>query len=199
MADKIEKYLQRIILPQLERGRTNWDKPHTIAVVHYIKEIIKSSSYLPLDKTVLVIAAYVHDWGYSSLFKDGKPLDYKAVQQAKKLHMKFGEEKVRKLLEELIFSELTDNQKERIIHLVEVHDELRVLKDKDELVLVEADTLGALDTDFVKPDFDFESNKIFINEVEKIRAPLFITEYGKKKVKELINKRLEYYKKIPTR
>jgi len=38
---KIENYLQKIIFPELDKGRPNWDKPHTIAVILKLKKIFK--------------------------------------------------------------------------------------------------------------------------------------------------------------
>ena len=68
----------------------------------------------------------------------------------------------RKKLEELLqrpeFSFLSESQKARATHLVNVHDKINELKDPDELILMEADTLGALDVTLVTPSFDVESN-----------------------------------------
>jgi hypothetical protein len=96
-------------------------------------------------------------------------------------------------LNDKIFSFLTDKQKKRCIHLVAVHDSLADLKDNDELVLMEADTLGGLDTSFVKPTFDFESNDKYMRGVKEKRVPKFITKFGKKAVKTLIQRRTDYY------
>ena len=81
--DLIEKLLSETIYPQLEKGRPNWDKPHTISVVEKMKEILEHSPTLKVDKVVLLIAAYAHDWGYSGLFEDGKKLNLDDVMGAK--------------------------------------------------------------------------------------------------------------------
>ncbi|HUW21155.1 MAG TPA: class I SAM-dependent methyltransferase [Candidatus Bathyarchaeia archaeon] len=192
--ERVEEYLQAKILPELEKSRPNFDRPHTLAVVTKIKEIIQGSPQIEVDKIVLLIAAYAHDWGYFGLFRDGQILKMDDVQQAKSEHMRLGAKKISKLLEDKLFSFLTERQKKRCAHLVLVHDNLKALKDLDELILMEADTLGGLDTSLIKPTFDFESNRRYIKGVKKKRGPLFITDYGKKELPRLIKMRIDYYK-----
>jgi len=93
------------------------------------------------------------------------------------------------------FSFLVDNQKKRCIHLVAVHDKLDKLKDNDEFVLMEADTLGGLDMNLIKPTFDFESNERYMRGVKEKRVPKFITNFSKETVKGLIQGRMDYYSK----
>lgn len=64
----MEQALINAILPELEKGRPNFDRPHTVAVVIKVKEIIKNNPQLKLDEAVLIVAAYSHDWGYADLF-----------------------------------------------------------------------------------------------------------------------------------
>ena len=92
-----EIILQDSIFPDLETGRPNFDKPHTEAVVHYIKQILRNTSKLNLDKVVLIIAAYAHDWGYSGLFIHGKLAQLEDVKNVKKLHMQNSANKLRLL------------------------------------------------------------------------------------------------------
>lgn len=192
-SNKIEAHLKEKILSDLERGRHDFDKLHTIAVVHWLKQIIEHCPDLNLDKDILLISAYAHDWGYADMFSQGQKLQYGDVKNAKAEHMRLGAKKLSELLNDKIFSFLTNEQKKRCIHLVTVHDSLAKLKDSDELVLMEADTLGGLDTNFVKPTFDFESNEKYMRGVKERRAPKFITEFGKKAVKTLIKRRTDYY------
>lgn len=190
-----EDLLKQKILPELEAGRPGFDKPHTEAVVEHVKAIVDNAPELNLDRDVLIIAAYAHDWGYSGLFKYGKPLDLKDVGDAKKAHMAIGADKLKELLKDKVFDFLTKEQKQRAIHLVEIHDKLELLKDNDELILMEADTLGGLDVSKVTPSFDKESNERYMNGVRKIRFPLFITKYGKQKFEELYKAREDFYAK----
>lgn len=193
--NNFEKYLKEKILSDLDKGRPDFDKPHTIAVVCWLKQILDHSQTLNLDETVLLIAAYAHDWGYVGMFNHGQKLQHDDVKNAKAEHMKLGAEKLEDLLGDKIFSFLTDVQKSRCVHLISVHDSLEELKDDDELVLMEADTLGALDVDFVKPTFDFESNDKYMRGVRGKRVPKFITEFSKKNVEGLIQGRMDYYSK----
>ncbi|MFA5136432.1 MAG: HD domain-containing protein [Patescibacteria group bacterium] len=186
----IELYLKDVILPDLDNGRPDWDRLHTVAVVHYVRQIIKSLEKPQIDETVLIISAYLHDWGYTSLFRKGKPVSYDRVQKAKKLHAVLGKEKAAGLLKKAVFSKLTETQKKRIVHLVGIHDELHRLKAQDELILMEADTLGALDSDFVKPTYDYDSHKKYIRELKKSRLPLFVTPYSKTQARVLLKKRM---------
>ncbi len=185
--------LKSTILPELEAGRPNWDKPHTETVVEYIKAIINHSPELNLDKDVLIIAAYAHDWGYAGLFKDGKPLNLDDVNNAKEAHMKIGADKLKTLLANKLFDFLSVAQKERIIHLVRIHDNLQSLEEPDELALMEADVLGGLDIEKVKPNFDRVSNDKYLRDVKSKRFPMFITDYGKQQFEKLYKSRQEYY------
>lgn len=196
MDNEYENLLRIKILPELEVGRPNWDRPHTEAVVEHIKAIIDNNPELNLDKVVLVIAAYAHDWGYAGLFKAGKPLNIDGVNNAKVSHMKMGVEKVKKLLSDEVFNFLTENQKLRVQHLVQVHDDLKNIRDVDEIVLMEADTLGGLDVEKVKPSFDKESNAKYMEGIKNTRYPMFITEYGKHMFNKLFQSRQDFYTNI---
>lgn len=190
--EAIEIFLQETILPELENGRPGWDKPHTITVVQYLKDIIQHSP-ISHDYIVLLTAVYAHDWGYSGLFHKGEVLKLSDILSVKALHMEIGAKKIADLLKHSIFSELKLEQKSRIVHLVAVHDKLTEITEIDERILVEADTLGGLDTDQIKPFADKESSDRYIKGVEKKRIPLFITDYSKQKVQELIVRRKKYY------
>ncbi|MBN1169127.1 HD domain-containing protein [Candidatus Woesebacteria bacterium] len=190
---KIETHLQKVIYPELEKGRPDWDKPHTEAVVYHMRHLM-SNIEKAINKEVLLIAAYAHDWGYVDLFEEGKPLSNKDISGSKTEHMIKGAEKVKELLEDNFFNFLTEKQKQRISHLVFVHDKLDLLKKTDELLLMEADTLGGLDVNFIKPTFDEKSNERYMQEVKRKRFKLFISKYGKKQFQTLYKLRENYYK-----
>jgi len=191
---KLEKYLKEKILPDLVKSRNGFDKIHTLEVVDWLKQIIEHNPNLKLDKDVLLIAAYAHDWGYSDVFLEGELMQFEKVENAKKLHMELGAQKLEKLLKDKFFSFLTNEQKEHSIHLVAVHDKKFELKDVDELVLMEADMLSSLDVNTEKPIFDAESNQKFMEAMLTTRIPKFITEFSKNEAKILIKKRKDYYK-----
>ena len=120
---------------------------------------------------------------------------FNEYMKAKKQHMDIGAKNVKNLLEDSVYGDLSEKQKERIIHLVRVHDDLESIKDLDERILVEADTLAGLDTDFMKPTFDPESNEKYLNSVKKKRLSLFTTDFSIKTFDIVLQKRVDYYKK----
>lgn len=192
--EALEKYLQEKILPDLEKSRGGFDGIHTLEVAAWLKEIIQHNPELKLDETVLLIAAYAHDWGYADIFQDGQVMDFEKVENAKSLHMELGAKKIEKLLKDGFFSFLSEEQKTRCIHLVAVHDKKFEIKDNDEIILMEADMLSALDVNTKKPTLDAESNEKFMQAMLTTRIPKFITEFGKNEAKRLIEVREEYYK-----
>ncbi|MFH1956643.1 MAG: HD domain-containing protein [Patescibacteria group bacterium] len=193
--NNLEKYLKEKILPDLEKSRGGFDKIHTLEVVAWLKQIINHNPELKLNKAVLLIAAYAHDWGYADIFRDGQVMNFEMIENAKKLHMELGAKKIQILLDDNFFSFLTNAQKSRCIHLVAVHDKKFEIKDVDELVLMEADMLSALDVNTNKPVLDVESNKRFMEAMLTTRIPKFITEFSKNEAKRLIQTRKDYYKK----
>jgi len=193
--NKLENYLKKKIFPDLEESRGGFDKVHTLEVVDWLKKIITANPKLNLDKTVLLIAAYAHDWGYCDIFKPGQKMSVELVESAKPLHMELGAKKIKKLLKDDFFSFLTDEQKRRCIHLVAVHDKKFEIKDIDELVLMEADMLSCLQLSPNKPKYDAEGNKKLMEIVLATRIPKFITSFSKKEAKKLIRKRDNFYKK----
>ncbi|HET7528708.1 MAG TPA: HD domain-containing protein [Candidatus Saccharimonadales bacterium] len=189
-----EEVLKARILPELERGRPSWDKPHTEAVVGYIKEIIKNNPQLNLDADVLITAAYAHDWGYGGLFEAGRPVTMAENTNQKEAHMRIGAKKIEELLNDSAFDYLSPYQKQRIIHLVAVHDDLDALKDPDELVLMEADTLGVADVNATTPTHSLDEYKQWLRKTEEKRVGHFITDYSKTKAHELLAERAEWYR-----
>jgi len=192
-SSKLEKYLKEKILPDLEKSRGGFDKVHTLEVVRWLKLIIEHNPNIEIDKEVMLIAAYAHDWGYSDIFKDDQIMNFEIVENAKKLHMELGAKKLEKLLNDDFFSFLSDKQKIRCIHLVAVHDKKFEIKDIDELILMEADMLSSLEIS-TKPVYDAESNEKFMKEMLTTRIPKFITEFSKNEAKRLIQIREDYYK-----
>jgi len=192
--NNLEEYLKEKIFPDLKQSRGGFDKIHTQEVVDWLKQIIDHNKDLKLDKTVMLIAAYAHDWGYSGLFRVGEMMDLEKIKSAKKMHMIIGAKKITKLLEDNFFSFLTDKQKYRIIHLVFVHDKKFEIKNIDELVLMEADMLSFLQVNSKKPVLDAKSNKKAMEDFFATRLPKFITKFGKNEAKRLIQAREDYFK-----
>lgn len=192
---QLEDFLKRMVLSDLKNGRPGFDLLHTQEVVVWVKHILRHEQRLTVDKPTLIIAAYAHDWGYVGVFGGGKTLAIQEVIDAKALHMQRGAEKLHELLKDPFFSFLTKEQKQRCVHLVAIHDKLSQLKDPDELVLMEADTLSGLDVTNEKSRFNAESNRRFIKAVKETRLPLFITAFGKREATRLLLARQCLYAK----
>lgn len=190
MIHAIEELLQTHIFPDLQRGRKDFDLSHTQATVHWMKQIVRKEPHL--DGGVLITAAYAHDWGYIDMGIENS-LDH--IHEAKRRHMEVGSLRIYELLHtpqlEVYFS---DTQIERVRHLVAVHDQLEEISAEDEIALMEADTLGALDTELVKPTFSREDNERYITEqVLGRRRPLFRHQVAIDTFATVLERRLQYY------
>ncbi len=180
ISQEVEDYALRF----LKQGRDKWDVPHTKSVVHYAKEIAQAEGY---DILVAVTAAWFHDIGYFSLFNEEDTSTLSNVRDRKALHMENGAKMAKAFFERPEVAEkFTPQQKERIIHLVSVHDKVDELQDLDELILMEADTLGIIDISRVKPTYNRDDWIRFLESVKGRRAPRFLTTLGKKYLKELL-------------
>jgi hypothetical protein len=114
------------------------------------------------------------------------------VADAKEKHMTAGAKKLKDLLKDPFFNPLLQKQKNRAIHLVKMHDKLDQLKDIDELILMEADSLGGLDVEHVTFSFDKESKAKFLKNSREKRLPKFITDWGKEEFERLFLLRQKY-------
>ncbi|MBI2009993.1 MAG: HD domain-containing protein [Candidatus Chisholmbacteria bacterium] len=187
-----EKVLQEVILPDLDKGRKGFDRLHTEAVVHWMKKICESVPLL--EERVLVTAAYAHDWGYFGMFPKRTTLD--TVTARKEAHARIGAKKIGALLRTRLKKVFSEQEIKRIQHLVFVHDKLGELSADDEIAIMEADTLGALDTTIVRPTYSAEDNKRYIDEqVLKLRRPLFRHKLAIEVFEEVLERRREFYRR----
>jgi putative nucleotidyltransferase with HDIG domain len=188
LEEKIEEYA----LGYLRQGRAEWDEPHTRAVVFYAEKIARASG---LDVLVIKTAAWLHDIGYHALFQDTDSKNYGNIIDKKEAHMVNGERLAKEFLERPGVKDFfSDAQRERIVHLVSVHDKIDELKDRDEIVLMEADTLGAIDISRVAPTFDIETAiKYTNNDLLKRRFPKFQTSTGVTLLYDLFPKFLAHF------
>lgn len=190
----IEKVLQETIFPDLLKGRKDFDLPHTKAVVYWMNKLLTSTTEIGLDTQVMITAAYAHDWGYIGLFEGVDSNDPKVISAQKPLHMERGAELISKLIDTQLLAYFTLEQKQQVAHLVSVHDKVEELQTDAEILMMEADTLGMLDTDLVKPTFSKEDNDRFIEkEVKQRRALKFKHAVAKENLDTLISKRENYY------
>lgn len=176
----------------LSQGRAGWDIPHTRAVVYYSGEIAPT---VGVDLLVGQTAAWFHDIGYFGLFGHGNSDKRGAIKNRKAQHMIEGARYTKGFLDKPEIARFYQpEQSDRVVHLVSVHDKVPELRDLDELVLMEADTLGAIDLAKVTPTFNYDDAMRYIESVHIRRIPRFMTDLGKKYVSELMPKFEEYFK-----
>lgn len=160
IASELEEAVESFALQFLSKGREGWDEPHTRAVVYYATKIAEANG---LDVSVLKTAAWLHDVGYYALFEDSSSKNYDSVMDKKAAHMVNGARLAEEFLSKPEVKDFyTEAQKARVIHLVGVHDKIEELKDDDEIALMEADTLGAIDISKVATTFNKESAMKYI-------------------------------------
>lgn len=201
---KIETTLRQIILKDLEKGRKEFDRPHTEAVVFWMKHLLTSDSQVvahvknkTINPKVMITAAYAHDWGYIGLFENTNSSSFEAIKKRKQLHMKRGSAMIEQLLYSRLAKQFTDAEILQVSHLVSVHDKIEQLKTEPELLLMEADTLGMLDISRVKPSFSKKDNDNFMKTgVYGRRLPAFKHSYALEIAHKLASQREEYYSQL---
>lgn len=181
--DAIKPELEGYALGFLSHGR-DWDVPHTEAVIHYASTIARS---VKVDGLVIATAAVLHDIGYYALFSGSASTQYDQVMDKKADHMLNGALLAKALMDrESVGRYYKAEQKNRVVHLVSVHDRIEELNQLDELVLMEADTLGAIDVKRVTPTFDLpNAQKYIANDLLGRRVPKFKTDLGKQLFEQL--------------
>ena len=112
----------------------------------------------------------------------------------KKLHMIRGAMMIERLIHQRLGRHFTQKQVLRTAHLVLFHDKMKKLVDEDEILLMEADTLGMLDTNFIKPTFSKKDNQQFMEKgIRGLRLPNFMHKEAKEIALKLIDKRNKFY------
>jgi hypothetical protein len=194
ISEQVEKKLQNKILPDLEKGRKGFDLPHTQAVVYWMKFLIEQLADKNLDPLVLITTAYAHDWGYIGLFDGVTDRTLKEINKRKPLHMQRGAEMIEKFLREELSEFFSEAQILRVAHLVRIHDLVEAVHEEDEVLIMEADTLGMLDADRVKPTFSKEDNDVFIHDqIFNRRFLHFKHEIAEKIGQDVVKKRIHFY------
>ena len=189
----LESALENYALGFLRQGRQEWDEPHTRAVVYYAKEIAKAEG---LNALVLISAAWLHDIGYYGMFEQDESRRYDSVMDRKTAHMVNGARLAEEFLSKPEIKPFyTPEQIEMIVHLVAVHDNIEELWGLEDIALMEADTLGAIDVARVKPTFDKENARKYINnDLTLRRYSRFLTTTGVNLFNQLFPKFEAYFK-----
>lgn len=185
LSKKLENQIKSESKKYLKNGRPDFDIPHTLCAVYWMKQLLKTEKG---DKKILITTMYLHDIGYSNLFK--KNHGFNDVKKVKSLHMKRGALFSKKILKNLSFKE---SEIKKISHLVRIHDELEKISTSDEVLVMEADSLSALDRKRVPSNFNKKDYAMWLNDFETKRAPRFKTKTGKKHMKKLMKYAKSYY------
>ncbi len=158
--------------------KDDWNYPHSLKTAKYMKKICEEKN---ANEKILVTAAYLHDIGYAGLIRKDYTLDERI--KAKKEHMEKGAEKAEEILKEFDYSQEEINEIKR---LIKIHDKLKELKNRNDFLLAEADSLGGLAT---RENSSFNEKEIqrYLQIFKKIRIPLIKTNFGRKEVQKLLN------------
>lgn len=177
-----EEALESESLVYLERGRPNWEVPHTIEVVDWMKKLVDAEGG---NRRVLLTAGWLHDSGYAGLFDD-QEATYENIGRAKPIHAENGPEIAGEILPRLNYP---NNETERIKELIRKHDRLKELESPYEIMVMETDTLGQLSQPKERSTFNEEDYAKFIAYVRDKRAPMFRTATGIEALEDLLTNR----------
>jgi hypothetical protein len=167
-------------LQELEKGKPDFNIPHTILAVEYMKELISNEGG---DERILIPAIYFHDIGYAGLIKNGTGLADRI--DAKKLHMIKGSEKSKELLKPLGF---TKEEIQEIANLILTHDTFENNKTHNEQLVFEADSLAMINRERAPGTFNEDDMRRFLELFKKLRIPIIKTQTGKTIFEELWSK-----------
>lgn len=181
------KQLKKEVLNILKQGRQNWDIPHTLTSVYYMKKLLKHEHG---DKRILITTMYLHDIGYSQI--QGDLNGHSVLMNAKSSHMKNGVIIAEPILEKLNYNK---TEIEQILNLIGCHDDLNDLSNHDKQLVFEADSLGQMDIKRAKSNLKLEDMKKFIKGFEKFRLPKFKTRVGIKLINKLFPRAKKFYLK----
>jgi putative nucleotidyltransferase with HDIG domain len=186
----------------LEQGRPDFDVNHTKAVVSWAYQLANNHNQQPgvkpVSVKVLVTAALFHDIGYHGEFNDDP--DLQAISDKKKHHMIAGARMAKKFFKQEKDHSFTDEQINQISYLISIHDNLEQIAEEaspEARILMEADTLGAIDVEWVHPTFKGKQALKYLNRDRTIaRYVLFETPLA---LVYLPERRREYIKFIQKR
>jgi hypothetical protein len=183
----LEEKIRNAVVEELAKGRPNWDVPHTLDSVEWMKKLVGAEGG---DEKVLVTAMYFHDTGYPIL-ESGYSHD--DAMQAKKSHAQRGSEFAQKSLREV--GQFSDQEIQRICYLVENHDRHDDIETLERQLVFEADGLAQINVDKCPPSFGKEEFKKFLTQYFQTERPRerWKTTTGRMYYEELLPKAIKYY------
>lgn len=196
--EKVEGFAMRY----LQEGRPGWDVPHTQAVVHWTNRLVNDYNRkikfgvldgAKVDREAVITAALLHDIGYWGEFDE--VADLQQVTAKKKDHMTNGAEMAKHFLESQCQELLDEEQMEQVVSLVGSHDDLEKINalGMAGTVLMEADTLGAMDTEWVQPSYKGREALTFpVREKSLARRKRFKTPLGRQSLDDIVHSFLRF-------
>jgi len=181
---EIEEKIKAEAIKQLENGKPGWDIPHTLIAVDWLRKLIEKEGG---DEKILLTAIYLHDIGYNKL---KRCYNYEDVKKTKETHEEIGAEFAEKILKNL--DEYYSDEIEEIVNLVKYHDYIDDINSFNRQLIMEADSLSAIDWERVKPSFNKEECKKYFEDFKQRRINKFKTETGKEFLKQLLKKAEKY-------
>lgn len=184
---KHEDKIKTEALLLLEQGKQGWDAPHTLAAVDWMRKLIAKEGG---NEKILVTAMYLHDIGYAN--KRGAGL--KDIMSNTKLdHEEIGAREAEKIIRKI--GGFSPEEIKQIVHLVRFHDHLDSIDSHDRQLVMEADSLAAINWERIKPTFNREDTIKYLQHFKETRPGKFRTETGKNLLKKLLKKAEEYLEK----
>ena len=140
MGETFENQLKNIAEPLLKRGRGG-DWEHTLRTIEYAKYLLQHEEG---EKEVVIPTLYLHDVGWSKVyfndFVNASPTQKDGMASVL-LHMKYGAELAKGILEKLSFNPKLSR---KIVSIIEIHDEpekVFAMRDPSATLIIEADRL----------------------------------------------------------
>ncbi|MDO8240377.1 MAG: HD domain-containing protein [Candidatus Moranbacteria bacterium] len=182
----IEEKIKEEVLKKLQNGKPNWDIPHTLNAVEWMRCLIEGEGG---NERILIPAIYFHDTGYPELDEN---YNYDDLIESKKMHAIKGAEFTKNVLSQINY--FSKEEVEEIVYLVKKHDEHDNLETHNRRLIFEADGLSMIDWEHVKPNFDQKNRTEFLNKyfISERGLDRWHTITGKKYLKILFKKAKEY-------
>ncbi len=180
---KIENKIKAKVIKILEKNRPNWNIPHTLDAVKWMRLLIKAEGG---NERILIPAIYLHDTGYPILKKG---YSYKEMMASKPGHSEIAAKNTPSILKNLNFKQ---DEIVRIAHLVEIHAKHDLIKEHNEQLIFEADSLAQINYNEVPPSFNKDDTIKFLKYFKKQRVPMIKTKTGVKLIKKLLKEAEDY-------
>lgn len=190
LSKKLEDKIKVEVLKILENsGRPNWDIPHTLDSVKWMKKLVKNEGG---NEKILVTAMYFHDSAYPKM-KKGYSYDDIHKIKVKFDHAGEGAKVARKSLKKI--GDFTDQEIEEVAYLVANHNYHHNIDSYDRQLVFEADGLAQINWRECPPNFDKENCLKWMKKYLSVERPMerWKTKTGRKYFRYLLKKSESYW------